>query len=58
MLGLLGRMVLLRFLPRRLIPLLTAYELFRFVRGRRAATPTGTPANPQVTPGGRARVGR
>jgi hypothetical protein len=28
----LARLFLFRFLPRRLIPLLTAYELYRFVR--------------------------
>jgi hypothetical protein len=30
-----ARAVLLRFLPRRLLPILTAIELFRIVRGLR-----------------------
>jgi hypothetical protein len=30
----LGKLVLLRFLPRRLVPFLTAWEIFRLVRGR------------------------
>ncbi len=31
----LGRVVLLRFLPRRLLPLLTAVQVFRMLRGLR-----------------------
>jgi hypothetical protein len=31
----LGKLLLLRFIPRRLIPVLTAWEVFQLVRGRR-----------------------
>jgi hypothetical protein len=36
MLGWLARIVLLRVLPRRLLPVLTAVELFRLIRSMRA----------------------
>ena len=54
MLGLFARLFLLRFLPRRLVPFFTIYELYRMVRGRRAPAPV----DQGVAQGGRARVGR
>jgi hypothetical protein len=33
----LGRLLLLRFLPRRLLPVLTAWEILQLVRNRRRA---------------------
>jgi hypothetical protein len=66
----LSRMFLLRFLPARLVPILTAYEIYRLVRRRRATPPpaartvgpatpsTAAPVDPKVVQGGRARVGR
>ncbi|HEY0444467.1 MAG TPA: hypothetical protein VGC90_09610 [Candidatus Limnocylindrales bacterium] len=35
----LGRLLLLRFLPRRIVPFLTAWEIFRLVRGRQRPRP-------------------
>jgi hypothetical protein len=65
MLGMLGRLFLLRFLPRRLIPILTVIEAIRFVRALRRPRPVqpvapGTPVPPRsaAAPEGRARVGR
>jgi hypothetical protein len=70
MIRMLARLFLLRFLPARLVPILTAYEIYRLVRRRRAApgppartvgpavSPTDAPIDPQVAQGGRARVGR
>jgi hypothetical protein len=34
MLGTLARIAFMRVLPKRLIPLLTAWEVFRLIRGR------------------------
>jgi hypothetical protein len=36
----LARLVLLRFLPRRLLPVLTAWEILQLVRNRRRAQAT------------------
>jgi hypothetical protein len=56
MFGWLGRVFLLRFLPRRLVPLFTVYEVYRFLRGRRAASRSQVvSAKPTEV---RARVGR
>lgn len=58
MFGLIGRFFLLRFLPRRLLPFLAVIEVFRLLRGVRAATRPVAPQPPRsVTSGGRARVG-
>jgi hypothetical protein len=60
MLGTLGRLFLLRFLPRRLVPFIAVYQVYRLLRGRRAPARTELAAgrpNAAVTPGGRARVG-
>jgi hypothetical protein len=47
----LGRVVLLRFLPRRLLPVLTAIELFRIVRGlRRQKQPVNEPIDSRTAP--------
>jgi hypothetical protein len=40
MIGGLARLVLLRFLPRRLLPVLTAWEILQLVRNRRRAQAT------------------
>jgi hypothetical protein len=53
MLGWLGRFFLVRFLPRRLIPILTVIEVIRFIRGLRRP-----PQRTVVAPEGRVRVGR
>ena len=56
MLGLLGRLFLLRVLPRRLLPILTVYEAFKFVRGLRSGSHTSSPvgaAHPGTAPGPR-----
>jgi hypothetical protein len=46
-----GRAVFLRFLPRRLLPLLTAYELFRIVRGmRKSKQPVNEPIDSRTAP--------
>jgi hypothetical protein len=45
---------LLRFLPRRLVPILTVIEVVRLIRGLRG----GSRRPATVTPEGRARVGR
>jgi hypothetical protein len=46
MLSWVARAVFLRFLPRRLLPILTAIELFRLVRGaRRKKLPVNEPAD-------------
>ena len=64
MLGWLTRFFLLRFLPRRLLPIITVIELVRLVRGMRrtkvavnepidsrtAAPPRISPPGPPVTP--------
>ena len=44
MLGLLGRLVLLRLLPRRLMPILTLYEVYRLARGLRSGSRATSPA--------------
>lgn len=47
MLSWIGRFVFLRFLPRRLLPILTAIEVFRIVRGlRRRHSPASKPPGP------------
>jgi hypothetical protein len=50
MLGTLARIALMRVLPKRLIPLLTAWEVLRLVRGRQNR---GRP-NPEVDRSSRA----
>jgi len=46
-----ARAVLLRFLPRRLLPILTAIELFRIVRGlRRRKQPVNEPTASRTAP--------
>ena len=55
MLGTIARIAFMRVLPKRLIPLLTAWEVLRLVRGRQANR--GTPVDKSST--GRAtRSGR
>ena len=45
------RAVLLRFLPRRLLPILTAVELFRLVRGmRKSKQPVNEPIDSRTAP--------
>jgi hypothetical protein len=55
MIGTIARLALLRFMPRRLVPLLTAWEVFRLVRGR--SQNRGTPVDTSGT-GRRSRFGR
>jgi hypothetical protein len=51
MLRWIGRAVFLRFLPRRLLPILTAIELFRIVRGlRRKKQPVNEPTESRTAP--------
>ena len=47
MLGTLARLFLLRLLPRRLVPILALYEVYRLIRRRRSATqaPSRLPAS-------------
>ncbi len=46
-----GRAVLLRFLPRRLLPILTAIEVFRIVRGlRRQRMAVNEPTESRTAP--------
>ena len=43
MLGTIARIAFMRVLPKRLIPLLTAWEVFRLIRGRQnRGTPVDT----------------
>jgi hypothetical protein len=46
MIGTIARIALMRVLPKRLIPFLTAWEVFRLLRGRsnRANDPDSTPS--------------
>jgi len=44
MLGTIARIAFMRVLPRRLIPLLTAWEVVRLIRGRQSKA--GQPGNP------------
>jgi hypothetical protein len=45
------RAVVLRFLPRRLLPILTAIELFRIVRGlRKPKQPVNEPLDSRTAP--------
>jgi hypothetical protein len=47
----LARLFLLKFLPRRLVPLLTAYEIYRFIQGVRRSgqtDPTRRVTGPRV----------
>jgi hypothetical protein len=49
----LGKLLLLRFMPRRLLPVLTAWEVFQLLRGRRRQQQLGEPVRPgmkNVTP--------
>ncbi|HKG57234.1 MAG TPA: hypothetical protein VKA85_08300 [Candidatus Limnocylindrales bacterium] len=49
----LGKLLLLRFMPRRLIPVLTAWEVLQLVRGRRRQQQLTEPTQPgmkNVTP--------
>jgi hypothetical protein len=55
MLGTIARIAFMRVLPKRLIPLLTAWEVFRLVRGRQANR--GTPVD-NAGSGRRRRLGR
>jgi hypothetical protein len=51
MLSWVARAVLLRFLPRRLLPVLTAIELFRIVRGlRKQKQPVNEPTDSRTEP--------
>ena len=51
MLRWIGRAVLLRFLPRRLLPILTAIEVFRLVQGlRKRKQPVNEPTNSRTAP--------
>lgn len=51
MLSWITRAVLLRFLPRRLLPILTAVELFRLVRGmRNRKQPVNEPIESRTAP--------
>jgi hypothetical protein len=46
-----ARAVFLRFLPRRLLPILTAIELFRIVRGlRKQKQPVNEPIDSRTAP--------
>lgn len=46
-----ARAVFLRFLPRRLLPILTAIELFRIVRGlRKKKQPVNEPIDSRTAP--------
>jgi hypothetical protein len=46
-----ARAVFLRFLPRRLLPILTAIELFRIVRGlRKPKQPVNEPLDSRTAP--------
>jgi hypothetical protein len=50
----LARLVLLRFLPRRLLPVLTAWEIVQLVRNRRRAQVTRVAqADADAAPAGR-----
>ena len=45
------RAVVLRFLPRRLLPILTAIELFRIIRGlRKPKQPVNEPLDSRTAP--------
>jgi hypothetical protein len=51
MLRWIGRAVLLRFLPRRLLPILTAIEVYRLVQGlRKPKQPVNEPTNSRTAP--------
>jgi hypothetical protein len=47
MIGTIARIALMRVLPKRLIPVLTAWEVFRLIRGRQGRS--GGSTNPEVT---------
>ena len=55
MLGTIARIAFMRVLPRRLIPLLTAWEVIRLIRGRsgRSGDPRTTDATTRTRPGRR-----
>jgi hypothetical protein len=55
MLGTIARIAFMRVLPKRLIPLLTAWEVVRLIRGRQQNR--GTPVDTSDT-GRRTRFGR
>ena len=55
MLGTIARIAFMRVLPKKLIPILTAWEVLRLVRGRKPNR--GTPVDPSET-GRRTRFGR
>ena len=55
MLGTIARIAFMRVLPRKLIPILTAWEVFRMIRGRQPNR--GTPVDTSET-GRRTRFGR
>lgn len=50
MLRWIGRVVLLRFLPRRLLPILTAVELIQIVRGLRKRQSVDVPIATSTAP--------
>lgn len=51
MLRWIGRAVILRFLPRRLLPVLTAIEFIRIVRGlRKQKQPVNEPTDSRTAP--------
>jgi hypothetical protein len=49
-----GRLLLFRFLPRRLLPVLTAWEIVQLVRNRRRSQSTTLAADDEMTPESRA----
>ncbi len=58
MLGWLVRVLLLRILPRRLVPLLTVIEAARLIHGWTRRRGASRPAAPEASPEGRASVRR
>jgi hypothetical protein len=54
-----AKLLLLRFLPRRLLPVLTAWEIVQLVRNRRRAQSTATDPDTELISGaGRGRTAR
>jgi hypothetical protein len=51
----LARLLLLRILPRRLLPIMTAWELFRLFRNRNRRDELASPPPRNVTPGAASR---
>ncbi len=48
MFGTIFRVAMLRFVPRRLVPLLTAWQVVRMIRGRRSSGTTTTESTPRT----------